>query len=383
MMRAALATLTILTLALLGCDGGGGSSNGGGAETTGAHLTGPRLDVDGPGADAGPEDWFKPQDTAAPPPEGRLALRFEVHFGTTDEWKGLSLLAPSGLYHTEAAEAGACAGDLSESFLGQLEAAVDAGDPWSWGADGRTGAGCGSASLRYVLHIEDLFEGIAMDSDWCGPDEDAVPGRGEIVKKIQMLNAYVEQSGDCGVMPRLLGKPTALASGGFDDGTGTGFSVARFEDPDFCTVAYITYTGDVYRSNRTINLDQTTANAIAKGMASVEGELQTLALEVCPEAAPFMFTPAVLEDHGQDAVVMVVGPGPEGWQPWLATGGIATLVLPNPEADNLETIHLTNLSLFRVDGAGTPEGAVKVSAWEESILESTAFGFPVEMQPQE
>lgn len=375
-MRGTLAVLTILTLALCGCDGGGGEGNGG-ADPIGGDTAGPGADTGEPGADTGGEDWFKPQDTVVPPPEGRLALRFEVHFGTTDEWKGLSLLAPSGRYHTEAAEAGACAGDLSESFLGQLEAAVDAGDPWSWGAAGRTGADCGSAALRYVLHVEDLFEGISMDSDWCGPDEDSVAGRSEIVKKIQMLNAYVEQSGDCGVMPRLLGKPTALASGGIDDGTGTGFSVARFEDPDFCTVAYITYTGDVYRSNRTISLDQTTANAIAKDMTSVEGELKALAQEICPEAAPFMFTPAVLEDHAQDAVVMVVGPGPDGWQPWLATGGIATLVLPNPEADNLETIHLTKLSLFRVDGAGTPEGAVEVSAWEESILDSTAFGYEI------
>ncbi len=375
-MLRTLSAIVILALSL-GCDGGGGGDNGGGADQTGGDVAGPGLDTENPTPDAGAEDWFKPQDTVVPPPEGRLAVRFEVHFGTTDEWKGLSLLAPSGRYHTEAAEAGACAGELSETFLGQLEAAVDAGDPWSWGAAGQTGGDCGSAALRYVLHVEDLFEGISMDSDWCGPDEGTVEGRSEIVKKIQMLNAYVEQNGDCGVMPRLLGKPTAVASTGLDEGTGTGFTVARFEDPDFCTVAYITYTGDVYRSNRTINLDKNTADAIAKGMATVEGDLQGLAQEVCPEAAPFMFTPAVLEDNAQDAVVMIVGPGPDGWQPWLATGGIATLVLPNPEDDNMETIHLTNLSLFRVENAGTPEGTVKVSAWEESILESTAYGYEV------
>ncbi|MFH1531012.1 MAG: hypothetical protein ABIK09_09805 [Pseudomonadota bacterium] len=376
-MLKTLATLLAVLLST-GCGGDGGDGGGGGTDPIDADVIGPGLDTTGPGEDTGPADWFKPQDTTIPPPEGRLALRFEVHFGTTDAWKGLSLLAPSGLYHNEAANADACAGELSESFLGQLEAAVDAGDPWSWGAAGRTGAACGSAALRYVLHIEDLFEGISMDSDWCGPDEDAVAGRSEIVKKIQMLNAYVEQNGDCGVMPHLLGKPTAVASAGMDDGTGTGFSVARFEDPDFCAVSYITYTGEVYRSNRPLDLDKDTADAIARGMLPVEGDLQALALQACPEAAPFMFTPAVLGDNAQDAVVMIVGPGPDGWQPWLATGGIATLVLPNSDDEEpLETIHLTNLSLFRVEDAGTPQGNVKVSAWEESVLESTAFGYPV------
>ncbi len=378
-MLRTLAALLGLALAI-GCSGGGGSvgDGDGGADQIGGDAEGPGLDTSGPGEDTGPEDWFKPPDSTVPPPEGRLALRFEIHFGTTDEWKGLSLLAPSGFYHTEAAAADACAGELSDTFLGQLEAAVDAGDPWSWGATGQTGSNCGSTALRYVLHIEDLFEGISMDSDWCGPDEDAVAGRGEIVKKIQMLNAYVEQNGDCGVMPRLLGKPTAVASAGIDDGTGTGFSVARFEDPDFCTVAYITYTGDVYRSNRPIDMDKNTADALAKGMITVEGDLQALALQACPEAAPFMFTPAVLEDNEQDAVVMIVGPGPDGWEPWLATGGIATLVLPNTnDEEPLETIHFTDLSLFRVEGAGTPQGIVKVSSWEESILESTAFGYEV------
>ena len=380
-MRTILATALVMLLGTLSCDGGGGGE-GDGQDTRGPGVdtVGPGVDTGAPGEDTGPMDWFTPQDTTVPPPEGRLALRFEVHFGTTDEWKGLSLLAPSGLYHNEAAEAGACAGELSETFLGQLEAAVDEGDPWSWGAAGQTGGNCGSAALRYVLHIEDLFEGVAMDSDWCGPDEATVAGRLEIVKKIQMLNAYVEQNGDCGVMPRLLGKPTAAASSGLDDGTGTGFSVARFEDPDFCAVAYITYTGEVYRSNRPIELDNSTADAIARDMVSVEGELQTLAQEICPEAAPFMFTPAVLVDHAQDAVVMIVGPGPDGWVPWLATSGIASLVLPNPDADNKETIHLTNLSLFRVVDPGTPQGTVKVSAWEESILESTAFAFPIAPQ---
>jgi len=369
----------LLTLALIAGCGGGGGGGVGNADLTGGDDASPGPDTVVPGGDGGPEDWFKARDSAVPPPEGRLALRFEVRFGTTNEWKGLSLLAPSGHYHTEAAEAGACAGALSDSFLGQLEAAVDAGDPWSWGEAGRTGANCGSAALSYALHIEDLFEGISMDSDWCGPDEDSVAGRAEIIKKIQMLNAYVEQSGDCGVMPRLLGKPTAAAAAGLDDGTGTGFSVARFEDPDFCAVAYITYTGEVYRSNRTIALEKDTADAMAKAMAPVEGELNTLAQEICPEAAAYMFTPAVLEDHEQDAVVMIVGPGPDGWVPWLAAGGIATLVLPGQE-DTQETIHLTDLSLFRVTDPGTPDGEVNVSAWEESILESTAYGFPVALE---
>jgi len=165
-----------------------------------------------------------------------------------------------------------------------------------------------------------------------------------------------------------------------DDGTGTGFAVARFEKPDFCTISYITYTGEVYRSNRPIDMDKATADAIAKDMTTVEGDLKALADAICPEAVPFMFTPAVLADNAQDAVVVVVGPGPDGWVPWLATGGLATLVLAAETEDGglEEKVHLTDLSLFRVDGVGTPSATVKVSAWEESMLESTAFGYPVD-----
>ena len=384
-MTNALSTALILVLLSMGCGGGddrGVDDGSGSADQIGVDTSGPGVDTTGPGADTGPEDWFKPLDTETPPPEGRLAVRFEVHFGTTDEWKGLSLLAPSGLYHTEAAGVGACSGELSDTFLGQLEAAVDAADPWAWGAAGQTGTNCGGTAFRYVLHVEDLFEGISMDSDWCGPDEDAVAGRAEVVKKISMLNAYTEQNGDCGVMQRLLGKPSAVAAAGIDDGTGTGFAVARFENPDFCTISYITYTGEVYRSNRPIEMDKTTADAIAKGMTTVEGDLKALAQEICPEAVPFMFTPAILADHAQDALVVVVGPGPDGWVPWLATGGLATLVLAAETEEGSgvfeEKVHLTDLSLFRVDGAGTPSATVKVSAWEESMLESTAFACQID-----
>ncbi|MBM4370663.1 MAG: hypothetical protein FJ098_03370, partial [Deltaproteobacteria bacterium] len=322
--------LRCLPLLLAACTGGGGA--GPGADGRGS-ADGRGVDAEEPPADAPGTDWFHEEDRRRPPPEGRLALRFEVRFGTTDAWKGLSLLAPSGLYHTEAADVGACAGSLDDMFLSQLEGAVDAADPWSWGAAGRTGTACGSQAFRYVLHLEDLFDGLSMDSDWCGPDEDAVPGRAEIVKKIQMLNAWVDQNGDCGVMPRILGKPVAVAAAGLDDGTGTGFAVARFEDPDFCTIAYITYTGEVYRSNRPIDMDQDTADAVAAGMAPVEGDLKTLATEICPEAAEFMFSPAVLADNGLEAVVAVVGQGPSGPAAWLAVGGLATLVLPAEAPD--------------------------------------------------
>jgi hypothetical protein len=338
---------------------------------------GDQADVLDQGDLTGTQDTEQAEDTVVDPTESMLIFRLEVRHGSMDKIRGLTLLTPSGLLHNESEGNPGCAGPALEGYVIQLQEAVAAANPWEWGEAGRTGEDCGTSSLKYILHLEDMSQGKVLDSNWCGPDEGALDGRQEMMKKIQKLNAWIEQNGVCDIMPRVLGTPVAAASGGYTDPTGLSVAVARFEDPAYCLINYMTISGELYRTNTNISLDQTTANSIAAGLSLGAPEnYPEIITPICPEAASILFDPALLGNNGQEALTVIVGPGPEGiWDTWLATAGVTTYISPTEEAPDHHTVRFNNMTFYKATAIGTPEGKVPVSTWYETTVQSTAFEY--------
>lgn len=322
-------------------------------------------------------------DTPFDPNDSMLTLRMEARFGSTDAIQGLTLLLPSGLYHTEKEGKDACVSVPPEAFVLQLKEAVAAANPWAWGEAGLTGNTCGTTSMKYVLYLEDLAIGKTMTSTWCGGDEDAVTGRAEIIKKVQKLTAFAEAQGTCDIMPRVLGIPVPDEARGITDETGLSISAARFSSPTFCVLNFTVVNGELYRTNTPINLDQATADAMAQGLKSFDNiddpvlkDTLSPFYTLCPEMEDFFIDPAALGENGVTAVSMLVGPDLDGvWNAWLATSGTSTYISPSEENPTRNGVRMTNMIYYKIKNGGQAQGQVSVSSWYESTIKSAAYEY--------
>ena len=237
------------------------------------------------------EDYERNPDVAVDTParpSGKIPVtfRYETRFGTTGAWRGLTVLSPAGVVHTETAGESACEVEAKELFLEQLYEAVGQTDPFSWDSDlTPEGAGCGSDAFLQVLVIETLSAKKHHEVRWCSTQVEELPGLALLVGKIEKLAGAAKFSGECELVPYVIPKPTVAATLGYDDGLQHVMGVARVVQPGICLVVYSVYSGEVYRTNRVIS--QVTANLGDLGMffppSDVPDFLSPM-VAVCPEA---------------------------------------------------------------------------------------------------
>lgn len=238
------------------------------------------------------EDWGRGPDAAVDTPvrtAGKIPVtfRYETRFGTTGAWKGLTVLSPAGVVHTETAGESACEVEAKELFLEQLYEAVGQTDPFSWDSDLTPGgAGCGSDAFLQVLVIETLSAKKHHEVRWCSTQVEQLPGLSLLVGKIEKLAGAAKFSGECELVPYVIPKPTVVSALGYDDGLQHVMGVARVVQPGICLVVYSVYSGEVYRTNRVIS--QVSANLGDLGMFFPPSEVPDFLspmVAVCPEAA--------------------------------------------------------------------------------------------------
>lgn len=367
------ARLSAAVLLLIGCSSGGGADAAGASDARGVDAVLGGETSDASSSEFQPGDNGPSQADESPQPVEGVAFRYETRFGTTKEWKGLTVLSPLGNVHTETAGEAACEKDAKPLFLSQFLQAVAEADPFSWGVDytGSDAGSCPPDSFLQRLYIESLAGGKSRDVIWCSGDEEEIPGVGAVTKAIEKLKADAKTNGTCGLTPYILPKPAPVETSGYDDGLNHMFGVARYENPGFCLLVYGLYDPQVYRSNHTLQIVEESADQL-KTHFPVDYTPAWLEkyVAVCPEAAPLVEDASFVEQFAPPAVVFMVVAHPEGNETWIATKGVISLQPAGMGAEN--NFNLNGLELKPLKGLDT-ELTINSNPWQFKWIGSTIF----------
>lgn len=365
----------IMALLAVGLLGGCGSSSG-------------DPDISQPGLDLGREDGVEsdgvePVDSGAdestgPAPISAVAFRLETRFGTTLGWKGLAALTPMAVVHSETDAGGACEKDANPVFLQQFVEVVNTVDPFSWQADytnSQHGA-CASDTFTMILTIQRMSDGKEHQVRWCDKDADTIPGMSDFMKKVEKLKADANQNGTCGLLPFVLGKPTAVAHKGSDDGLQHLVSVARFDNPNFCIVMYTSYSLEVYQSTYVLSSEPAFVDELLSLYFPSQGQDETIPglLDVCPEAAPLLRDGSFVTDLEPMAAVFLVDRSNQQPRYFMATSGIATVEPLIQEGEPL--VFQLNGTEFRPLEEVATAPTLDRSPWFFHYIDSTSWETP-------
>jgi len=264
-------------------------------------------------------------------------------------------------------------------FLQQFVDVVNQVDPFSWQEDytnSTTGA-CASDTFTMVLTVQRMSDGKQHTVRWCENGTADIPGMADFIKKVEKLKADANQNGTCGLLPFVLGKPTAVAHKGSDDGLQHLVSVARFENPNFCLVMYTSYSIEVYQSTYVLSSESAYVDELFSLYFPSTGQDEAVIpgfLDVCPAAAPVLRDGSFVMDIEPMAAAFLVDT--TGAEPrfFMATQGIAT-VEPLIQAGEPLVFQL-NGAEFRpiTDITGQPE--LDLSPWFFHYMDSTSWETP-------
>jgi len=338
------------------------------------------LSEDGePVADLGEPEVVPYDMNSGPEPTSTYAFRLETRFGTTLSWKGVTVLTPMSLIHSESDSAGACEKEANEVFLQQFTDVVDQVDPFSWQSNyvsGETGV-CGSDTFTLVLTIMRTSDWQTHEVRWCENESAAIPGMADFIKKVDKLKADAAQNGTCGKLPFILGRPSAVAMLGSDDGALHLVGLARFQDPDYCLVVYSKYSAEVYQTITTLSADEAfTDELFSMFFPATSRDEVTLPgfVDLCPDAEPLLRDGTFLEDVEPGAGVFLVDSSGDEPSYFVATKGIAT-VEPLIQAGEPLVFQLSGVEFRPVLGLGGST-TVERGPWHFHYLESTTWETP-------
>ncbi len=364
-----------LPFMVLVCLSGCGSSS---SDSDVAGGPGDGVEQDNLDQDLPPVGDLIPDEGDEPPPLSAVAFRLETRFGTTLSWKGLTTLTPMAVVHAETDAGGACEKDANPIFLQQFIEVVSTVDPFSWQSDytnSESGA-CASDTFTMILTIQRMSDGTQHQVKWCDKDADSIPGMGDFMKKIEKLKADANQNGTCGLLPFVLGKPSAVAHKGSDDGLQHLVSVAAFDNPNFCLVMYTSYSLEVYQSTYVLSSEPAYVDELLSLYFPSQGQDESIPglLDVCPEASPVLREGSFVTDLEPAAAVFLVDR--TGAQPrfYLATQGIATVEPLIQEGEPL--VFQLNGTEFRPLEEATTAPMLDPSPWFFHYIDSTSWETP-------
>lgn len=364
--------MVILAVGLLGACGSSSSDS---------DVTGPGQDTvmgDDLGGDGVSPPDSQADESVGPEPLSAVAFRLETRFGTTLGWKGLAVLTPMAVVHAETDSGGACEKDANPIFLQQFVEVVNTVDPFSWQADytNSTNGACASDTFTMILTIQRMSDGKEHQVRWCEKDVETIPGMADFMKKVEKLKADANQNGTCGLLPFVLGKPTAVAHKGSDDGLQHLVSVARFENPNFCLVMYTSYSIEVYQSTYVLSSEPAFADELLSLYFPSQGQDETIPglLDVCPEAAPLLRDGSFVTDLDPMAAVFLVDRAGEQPRYFMATSGIATVEPLIQEGEPL--VFQLNGTEFRPLEEVSSAPMLDRSPWFFHYIDSTSWETP-------
>ncbi len=375
-MRRLLWTL-VAAVVFVGCGGGDGGDESGTDVMVedGVGADGVTTDVidnsDGIPLDALADEGSP--DTVVGP--SAIALRLETRFGTTEEWKGVTSVSPTGFVHTETDTGTACEKLAESRYIDELMEVVAEFDPFSWDENytGKEDGTCPSTTLLLVLHIESIGDGRSHTVRWCEDGMDLVPGGAELVKKVDKLKADAKANGECDVLPFLLGRPAPVATMGYDDGLANVLVVAKFRSPDYCLVLYSQYSPDIYQTTQVLGVDAEYIEEILGLYLPItehSDHLQPL-LDFCPGTSAVLMEASLASDVSPPIVGFVVAEVAEGTKAWMATQGVAAIQPAGPEGEPI-IINVNGMEFHPIDGLMTSP-SLDFGPWSFEWLESTAF----------
>ncbi len=364
----------LLSLLLFaGCAGGSGADASGVGDAGGAGDDGAVVGADGLLAEVPAGDDSSTEDDKAPQPAEGVAFRYETRFGTTKEWKGLTVLSPLGTVHTETAGEAACEKEAKPLFLEQFLNAIAEADPFSWDEDytGSETGTCPPDAFLQRLYVESLATGKVRDVIWCTGSEDQIPGVAAVTKAIAKLKGDTKTNGICGLTPFVLPKPTPVEVSGYDDGLNHMFGVARYENPDFCLLVYGLYDPGVYRSNHMLQVvDDNVSQLKPHFPVDYTPAWLDKYVAVCPEAAALVEEAAFVEQLTPPAVVFMVVAGSDGTETWVATEGVISL--QPASMGEMNNFNLNELELKPLKGLNTVL-TLDSNPWQFKWIGSTIF----------
>lgn len=365
--------VSLSLLFFAGCAGGAGNDATGTIDSRRAGDGRPGDLVDGAEGDSPAADNGSNPDEEISQPIAGAAFRYETRFGSTKEWKGLTVLSPLGLVHTETAGEAACEKAANPLFLEQFLKAVAEADPYTWEEDytGSETGTCSPDAFLQRLFIESLATGESREVLWCSSAEDQIPGVAGVTKSIAKLKGDAKTNGVCGLTPFILPKPVPVEASGYDDGLNHMFGVARYENPGFCLLVYGLYDPGVYRSNHMLQIAEDSVSQL-KPHFPVDYTPAWLEkyVAVCPEAAALVEDAAFVEQLVPPAVVFAVVAKGGSTETWVATDGVISLQ-PAGLGD-VNNFNLNEVELKPLKGLNTVL-TLDSNPWQFKWIGSTIF----------
>lgn len=269
--------------------------------------------------------------------EGVLAFRLETRFGTTEEWKGVTTLGPSGLVHSENDGGEACEKQAEDRYLEQFAEAVAAADVFNWPEDvtGTDMGNCASDTFLLVFSIQSLGTGHDRTIRFCENNTAELPGAEDVLTVIAKLSADARQNGVCGKNPFILGRPIPVEAIGYDDGLQHVLGVASFEDPTYCMVVYAAYNPEVYQSTLVVGVDgDYVSEMLSLYVPAQESDpFFTPLKSFCPAAEPLIQNAEFISDLSPSAAVFLAWEEAGELQVWMAVTGVLGVEQFSPATD--------------------------------------------------
>ena len=304
---------------------------------------------------------------------------YEARFGSNEQWKGLTMVLPDGLVHTELPGQSACAKIAEPKYLDGMKVAIEESDFFAWEEDltGRGNSTCPAVTLKYVLRVERLSDGEKHECTWCSDGGDLEEPQASVVNALDKLKADAKVNGVCDVLPFMLPAPVSVAQAGYDNGLDGAIMVARFEDPDFCVVAYVGYLGDVYRTTvpGVISIGEL-AGHLSIFPRPTPPVFMTPVWEICPAAEALIGTPDFVSGLVPPVAAFLVWEGNKGPEYAMASEVLATVTSAffGEEPADL-TVKLNGAFFRRVIQLGA-DGVLDWNPWKVRWLGTTILSAP-------